>query len=357
MGFTFVELMVAMGLTLLLLGTTLSLLTQLQNTADLVCTMSDVNENLRAGLNMVARDFSTAGTNIPQGGVPIPNGGAATAINRPGPGPSNFVGTFPAGAQDISAITPGPGLGPTQGSQPTDIVNILSVNPLSQLNQNALLSVTYTANGSAVINVDTTTCGWGNPASPCPPGFGPASSVVSPGQLILLQNANGSCLLTATDVNATTGVVTFTQNDSSDAMGLNQFPCAASAGSCATSGTIYGLVSGGLIVATTAYSVNLVTYYLDTSTPRRLMRIVGAGPNAPPRAVALGVNLLQFSYSTSPPGVPDPTNNPATPNQIRKVNLYIEAEGDHKNLGTGQLYSNYITTSVTVQNLAYYNRY
>jgi hypothetical protein len=47
-----------------------------------------------------------------------------------------------------------------------------------------------------------------------------------PGQLIMLTNANSSCILTATEVNAAADVITFNYNDPNgeDALGLNQFP-------------------------------------------------------------------------------------------------------------------------------------
>jgi len=376
-GYTLVELMVAVVLSLLFLGLTFTLTGQLNNTGDLAGTMADVNENLRAGVNMVARDMSNSGAEIPFGGIPIPNGGTATAINRPGPGVNNLVGTFPASYTTLPVITPGDGLGPTQGSGgtqfSTDIVNIITVNPLSQLDQKALKSVSYT-NAAGTITVDPTTCGWGSPAAACPAGFLAANAVVTPGQLIMLVQGNSSCLLTATAVNTTTGVVTFTKGDAADTLGLNQF-----AGP--TGGTLAQLLSGSPPATVTyAYHLSMVTYFLDTSTPRRLMRLVGTGCTNPPvatcpaastggpQAVALGINVLQFAYSTSPLSNPDPTDKvpavgPCTPSpcpgpaQIRKVNLWMIAEADHRNRGTGQYYSKSIATSVTIQNLAYFNKY
>jgi len=40
--------------------------------------------------------------------------------------------------------------------------------------------------------------------------------------LIMLANANGYCLLTATAVNLTTGVITFTHGDVNDTLGVNR---------------------------------------------------------------------------------------------------------------------------------------
>jgi type II secretory pathway pseudopilin PulG len=337
-GYSLVELMVAMGLSLLLLGLTFTLFNQLYSTADLASTMGDVNENLRAAVNAVSRDLSTAGSEIPPGGIPIPNGGTATAINRPGP-----PGTpaFPLGTTTINVITPGDSLGPTQGSGgtaiKTDIVTMISVNPASNLDQYTLTALSYSVT-AATVTVDTRT------------SLGPGSAQVLKGQLIMLSNTNASCLLAVTDVNTGTGVITFTHGDATnDPLGINQFSGPAS-------GMIKQLNTTGSppTPPVTAYHISMVTYYLDTSTPPRLMKqsIMGAA-----QPVALGIPVLQFSYSLSPPGSPDPTDNPASPNTIRKANLWMIAEADHRNKGSGQFYSKSIALSVTVQNLAYFNRY
>jgi prepilin-type N-terminal cleavage/methylation domain-containing protein len=335
-GFTLAELMVAMSLALLLLGMTLSFLNQLYNTSDLAGSAAGVNQNLRAAVNLIVRDLSMAGAEIPLGGIPIPSGGTATPIIRPGPG----ANTFPATGA-VAVITPGPGLGPTTGSGgtaiPTDTITLISVNPISLLDQYPLTALSYTTT-SATITVNAST------------NIATGASEVSPGQLIMLQNANASCILAVSAVNTTTNTITFNHGDLADVLGLNQF-------SGATTGTITQLLATGIppSPAVTAYHINMVTYYLDTSTPPRLMRQVGTGTAQP---VALGIGVLQFSYSLSPPATPvDPTRTVATPNQIRKVNLWVIAIADHKNLGTGRYYSNSIATSAVIQNLAYYNKY
>jgi prepilin-type N-terminal cleavage/methylation domain-containing protein len=360
-GFTLLELMVAMALSLLLFGLALTLVQQLGNTADLVGSMSDVNENLRAAVNMVSRDLSTAGENIPLGGIPVPYGGTATAITRPGPGAL----TFPATGY-IPVITPGYTLGPTQGSGAnaitTDIVTLISVNQTSLFNQTAVDTTTPNlptiSSTSATITV--------NPAT--------NAGYVSPGQLIMLTNANSSCLLAVSSVNATTGVITFTKGDANDVLGVNQFSI-LSTGAVAfavtsgpTSGTISFLQSGTTTSGTTTYSwpttltaypISMVTYHLDTSTPRRLMKLVTVG-TAPQTAqpVALGINVMTLQYSLYPLATPtDPTSNPANPNNIRKVVLTMIGETDHQNHANSQWYSKEIMNAVTVQNLDYYNKY
>ncbi len=355
-GFTLLELMVAMALSLLLFGLALTLVQQLNNTADIVGSMSDVNENLRAAVNMVSRDLSTAGENIPLGGIPVPSGGTAAAITRPGPGAL----TFPA-AGYIPVLTPGYTLGPTQGSGAnaitTDIVTIISVTQTSLFNQTAVDATTphlpTISSTSATITVSTTAAGY-----------------VSLGQLIMLTNINGYCLLAVSSVNTTTGVITFKNADSNNVLGVNQFPTLSGSGTITsgpTSGTILQLetatTKNGVTTYTwpttlTAYPISMVTYYLDTSTPRRLMKLVTMGTASTAQPVALGINVMQIQYSLSPLATPtDPTSNPANPNSIRKVVLTMIGETDHQNHANAQWYSKEIRNAVTVQNLDYYNKY
>ena len=357
-GFTLLELVVAMALSLLLFGLCLTLVQQLVNTADLVGSMSDVNENLRAAVNMVSRDLSTAGENIPRGGLPLPYGGTATAIKLPNPAYASGS-TFHAplsGATSLSwpVIYAGNAAGPTQPTQggtnaiSTDIVTIISVNQTSSFNQTAVTGSPTVSSTSATITVPTTAAGY-----------------VQAGQLIMLTNSNTSCLLTVSSVNTTTGVITFKNGDTNDVLGVNQF-------SGPTIGTINQLetISSSTWPAITAYPISMVTYYLDTSTPRRLMRLVTAGTGSTAQPVALGINVMTLQYSLYPfatlNGVTsDPTENPwpttadtgNSPNDIRKVVLTMIAETDHQNHTNGQWYSKEIKNAVTVQNLDYTNKY
>jgi prepilin-type N-terminal cleavage/methylation domain-containing protein len=381
-GFTLLELMVAMSLSLLLLGLTFTVVQQLDNTADIVGSMSDVNENLRAAVNMVSRDLSTAGENIPQGGIPLPYGGSATAINRPYPAGSTFPTPAAGNTLYLPVITAGNALGPTQGSGAnainTDVVTIIGVNQISNFNQTAVDTTSPNqptiSSTSATITVSATAAGY-----------------VSPGQLIMLTNSNGSCLLTVSAVNTTTGVITFTKGDANDVLGVNQFSI-LSTGAVAfavtsgpTSGTISQIQTATQTtkngVTTTAYSwpttltaypISMVTYYLDNSTPQRnLMKLitVGTAPQAA-QVVAMGINVMQILYSLSPPATlngvqADPTENPwptttdptNSPNDIRKVVVRMIGETDHKNYANAQWYSKDIRNAVTVQNLDYYNKY
>lgn len=360
----------ALALTLILLALAFTFLDQLYNSTDLAGTMGDVNENLRAAVNVIARDLSTCGWEIPLGGIPIPNGGTATAIVMPGPPPStvipatststtpnNTANNFPANGGYMAVLTPGPGygqrsvtggstaaftwsnsvtVGATGAAIPTDQITMITVNPLiTPLATSGTPTITATA-----ATVTTTT----------------SPSQFSNGQIVWLYNGNGSCLLTVTATTATT--ITFTKGSAYDSLGLNQF-------TGPTTGTITQLETVGPPVAwpsITLYPINMITYYVDNSSPQqRLMRLVGSGCASCTAAqpVALGIVVLQFSYSFSPLATPtDPIRGPFTnPNQIRKVNVWVIAKADHPNRKSRLYYTNSIATSVAIQNLAYYNQY
>ena len=356
-GYSLVELMVAMALALMILGMAFTFFNDMYNTADLADNIADVNENLRATVNVISTDLMTSGTEIAVGGIPIPSGGTATPINRPGP---PGAGTFPATGA-IPVVSPGPGLGPNccgpTGTIPTDLITLISINQLSNLDQYPLTNIT-TSVTAATITVALPVPGPGTNINPAGPPT-PNPSAVVPGQLIMLTNVNGSCLLTVTAVNYTTNIITFTHTDPNDTFGLNQF-------SGPTSGTINQLKTGGTFPSTSAYHVSMVTYYLDNSTtPYRLMKqyLFKTAAN-PPQPVALDINVLQFSYSLYPacdtPSDPcrSITDYPSQgPNNIRKVNIWAIGQADHPNRKTGRYFSNSIATSVTIQNLAYYNKY
>ena len=71
-GFTLIELMVAMGVsTVVLLGAVLAFRSSVQVNSN-VTQSSDINDNLRAGMNLMVQDLVQAGTGIPTGGYRFP---------------------------------------------------------------------------------------------------------------------------------------------------------------------------------------------------------------------------------------------------------------------------------------------
>jgi hypothetical protein len=375
-----------MALSLLMFALAFTLVQQLDNSADVVGSMADVNENLRAAVNMMSRDLSTAGQNIPVAGIPLPYGGTGTsAIKELYPSATNFP--TPSGSSlYMPVLIAGNGLGPSQGSGgtaiSTDVVTMIGVNQTSSFNPttvNTTTSPPTITSSSATITVSSTAAGY-----------------VSPGQLIMLSNINSNCLLAISSVNTTTGVITFTHGDTTnDLLGVNQFSI-LSTGAVAfavtsgpTSGTFSFLQTATQTsshgVTTTAYSwptgltaypISMVTYYLDSTTPERnltkltTMGTSGCAAVTCTNVVALGIDVVQIFYNLFPAATlngvtADPTEDPwpttsdtgNSPNHIRKVVIALIGETNHKNFANSQWCSKEIKSAVTIQNLDFSNQY
>lgn len=320
--------MVAMAITSVLMATAFYFFQEMLNTSEAAVTIADMNQNLRSAVNLIARDLTMAGAEIPIGGVPLPGGSGSAPVTRPGPGAL----TFPAATGVVSAITPGLNLGPTIESAQTDIITILTVDPLSQLDEYSLTSISL--NGR-LITVDSRT------------DISTGVSQVAVGDLLMLTNMKGSALGIVTAVDTDTNEITF---GSADPLNLNQ--------ATAANGWIPNLQDAGPPVTyppAVAKKVQMITYYLDNTNPSRpqLARQFGASAANP---VALIITGLQFTYDLSN-GTTVNQRDTTTPNEIRKVNLMVTARSEHPGRKSRQYYTNTIFTSVTIRNLAYRDKY
>jgi len=81
-GFTFVELLIGMAVTMVALSAAFVLFRDSTKANTNVTQASDMSDNMRAGLNLIVQDLIQTGTGIPTGGITIPNStasGVATA--------------------------------------------------------------------------------------------------------------------------------------------------------------------------------------------------------------------------------------------------------------------------------------
>lgn len=343
-GFTLVELLVSTAIMLIVLaGAT----TAFKNSLDLNnagALVADANQNLLAAANLMVRDVLQAGRGIPTGGVPIPSGAGAGAINRPAP-PGTTLTFDNVNYTTLPAIIPGPALGPAIDGGTTDIVTVLMTDPsLPDLTLNATPAVagqaTLATDGSS-LNVGSDTTWVADPVN-----------AVKPGDLILFTNALGNALQTVT---ATDGaaVISF---GAGDWFNFNQ-PGAAQ-------GSITQIVSTP-VPQTTAQRVLMITYYVDnTTTPGtpRLARRIGAAAG---QALAGAVESLDLTYDLVD-GVTNPVAQPVvpvtiggvlyTPNQIRKVNLHVGVRSEEQTRQRDYI-RNQLNTVISVRNLAYVSRY
>ena len=201
---------------------------------DTATNLADASQNLRGGTNFLVRDLTSAGRLIPTGGIPIPSGAGALPIARPSPPgtPRYFNNTTQT---TLMAITTGEGLGPTVDNRPTDIVTILTIDPILDICRNGPLplATSITAGNIPKIAADGASFSVGTNV-PCLNGItgtwlvGDANQGQSPikkGDLILFSDALGnSAIQTVTRVDSSN---VYFESNIDDKFGFNQRTAAA----------------------------------------------------------------------------------------------------------------------------------
>jgi prepilin-type N-terminal cleavage/methylation domain-containing protein len=387
-GFTLVELMVSTTVMLLVVAATLTTFKQAVDINDTAGQLADSNQNLRAGTNQLVRDLMMAGRIVADGGVPVPNGAGALAINRPGPPGSALTFSFMAdedGTIVLPSITTGYHLGPSINGSYTDMVTILTVDEFMPVIQ-GVGTGTPTAN-QALIAADggqltlPIASPWlvGDTTVDTPP--------IQVGDLILFKNSYGMAIETVTAMNSTT--ITFAQNHANDWFHFNQR-------SSSLAGTIWCLKTDTacdtLPVTTTVQSANfpttalfrllMVTYYVDNttvpSTPR-LTRVMNHCPGSDvtagctlfpafaPQALAGVVEDLDLTYDLVDSSNDTVTGQGALPstvggvtytsNMIKTVNVHVGVRSEGISKPTSTYVRNHISTAVSVRSLESVDRY
>ena len=360
-GFSLVELMVAMVVVLVVMSGAVTTLTNTYRSAENARGIIDVNNNLRIGADLMVRDFIQVGQGLPTGRVvQVPNGASALRIQRPHPQGSTCT-QWDAGLAAMPAVTVGPGCGPVVNHVATDMVTTLAVDsvldtiPVNSFNLNAHTATVSTA-AQATGGLDIST------------GSGDDVEV---GDLMMFTKGSVSALVYVT---AFDGVQTFTFAPG-DPMNLNQF-------ADPLNGTVNDLAN---TAPTTVNSANvsrirMISYYLDNTvdpTTPRLMRHMNWGAPALPvnqraMTVAFAIDNLQFTYDmvdgvTNPAGVKMVAAdlagtgrcapNACSPNQIRKVNVYLAGRSTQTFSATKRFFRNALETQVSLRSLALVNRY
>jgi hypothetical protein len=329
-GFTLAETLIALTLTLVVVGASIDTFTRSTRLVGTSRVISETNHGLQAGMSLMVRDFIQTGQGIPLGGIPIPSGAGSLQVRRPGP----TAGLLFAAATTIPALTPGADLGPTLIGVATDMVTILYADRTLPINQFPLVAIA--ADGSTM-TVD--------PATPITNPGG-----IQAGDLILFSNAQGFALQAVTSTPATQ-TVDFATNDP---LRINQ--------RAAPQGTIMNLMSApGVFPPTTATRIRMITYYIDDQTDPTLPRLVRRIGNGPPLAIAMGAENLQFTYDLVD-GVTNPVNVATLPagtsaNQLRKANLFLSARSLDSSPQTGKPFQNSMATQVGLRSLSFVDRY
>lgn len=362
-GFTLVELIVSTAIMMVLVGATMTAMIQAINSNNTAHQLTSMNNNLRTGLDLMVRDMLQVGQGLPTGRLILtPSGANSVQINLPGPPIGAGVTTTyknAIGDTEMSAVTPGPGLGPIVNGVATDMITVLEAD--GSFDQVKLTALTQT-NMSVDPAVDISTNG---------------PNDVLPGQLMMLVKGSNSTLVQITRVDGDQRAFF----EAGDSLVLNQ--TAAEAGNIAAlrAAPPSPDVQTPTFIATTATRIRMISYYLDAvTTPGRprLVRRMNNGDamtfnNNLGNVVAFDVDNLTITYDLAD-GVTNPANvrmtasdlagtgvcapNPCSVNQIRKVNILLAGRSQRPLAGsTGQFLHNSLSTQVSLRSLSFVDRY
>ena len=396
-GFTLVEMLITMAITTIVLGATMVAMNNATSATQTATQVGDLNNTLRTAMDLMVRDALQVGQGLPPGRrIQIPNGANSQTIQLPGPLGSDYTydgpSFCPARASDndtvceqISAVVPGPGRGPTLNGQPTDMITLIQADS----SFDTVDLVAFAADGRSVtVALPCPASGSCNTATTGPGGRRISDSPdvdsdnVRAGDLIMLSKGSLSALV---EVSGVTGqVISFGAND---ALRLNQ--------TSAADGTTVGLRNADppdvlpspqpatpvYLMQSHASRIRMISYYLDVETdalhPRLIRRIGNGGvwndfDNANGTVVAFDIENLQFTYDLSD-GVTNPSNvrmndadmggtgacAPARcyAEQVRKINIYLSGRSRLPRKASTQYFRQRLVTQVSLRSLSFVDKY
>jgi type II secretory pathway pseudopilin PulG len=356
-GFTLAELMISMGVLLLVTAGALTTFQTSLTINDSAAQMADANQNLRAGVNQLIKDFMQAGRVIGPGGIPIPNGTGVTGITRPAP-PNRSMTFDVTTTTNLPDITTGYQLGPSINGTTTDMATIMTVDPfMPTINTPPVGTVdpnegTLDPAGASVTLPSNSLWLVGDTVNDTAP--------IAVGDLVLFKNPRGMAIQTVTRVDAT-----HIYFDANDWFHFNQ--------RSAPQGTIMQIkntssTTTAWVDQTTLFRVLMITYYVDNVTTAGVPRLVRQVNNYTPQALAGVVEDMDLTYD-----LVDGINNPAaitslpytdatagvtySSNQIRKVNIHVGVRSEQRSRTTNDYVRNHLSTAVDVRSLASVDRY
>ncbi len=333
-GFTLVELVLAMGLATVVLGGALALTSQTIGLSDMVSQRSDMQQNGRVAMNMMARDASLAGTGFPASGIQLPSGSGSQdsqfACDEAG---GCYITNNVYTDERLYATWPGDSGGPTINGVATDVITLVYDDTTSDFDEYVLTSID--SSGKKIYFDPATTPAWDD-----------AVVGLKVGDVVLVSNINGIAVATVTQLHDDH---IHLDPGSNDPLDFNQQGIAT-----------FGTVESILGPPTSARRIFIITYYIDNSDPDipLLMRQVNAFP---PMAVAEYVENLQVTYDiydeNTSVATADLGDAGSVPNQIRKTNIMLTVRSPGETLMEHDFQRITLTTSVGPRNLTYRDRY
>jgi prepilin-type N-terminal cleavage/methylation domain-containing protein len=365
-GFTLVELIVAMGISTVVMGTAMLAMQHALRLNETALAVSGMNNTLRTGMDLMVRDMLQVGSGLPTGhAILTPSGNGSTRVNMPGPPGTAYQNV--ATDVDLNAVNPRPGGGVVVNGVATDMITVLAADnnfidmPLIALTNTTMdVAATNPATGQA-INIAT----------------GPDRIVT--GQLLLLEKGATTTIVEVTGVNTASRRITFANGDS-----LNFNQTGAAAGNVAAlrataPADVLPAAPATQIIPTSATRVRMISYYLDNVIPGRprLVRRINNGSattfdNTSGVAVALDIENLQFTFDVAD-GATNPSNvrftaadlagtgacapNPCNVNQIRKVNILLTGRSRNASQLNGKMFRNSLNSQVSLRGMAFVDEY
>jgi type II secretory pathway pseudopilin PulG len=347
-GFTLVELLLSVALGMIVMATLTSLFKVGMDATFVVTQRAELQQNMRAAIELISKDVSMAGSGLPSGGIQLPSG-AGSVVSRYGcdqtgichvqafqyPNGNYMFGILPGfnnGVEAGAAI-------PSAPAQVNDSIAVIYADYNFPLNQYDVTFPAGPVTGSSV-NIAP------NPGFAPPPPLVTAAGGLQVGDLIWLSNSAGNAVGEVTGFTA--GTISFADLDP---LRFNQ--------SGAANNNIKALAPGGTMVA---YRLFAVTYYLTVPVNGQLPRLMRQVNGLAPVPVADNIINIQFAYdvynsnnNALDSNQADPIGVGESPNLIQKVNIAVMADSL---VTQGRKSQNMaLATSVSARNMAFRNRY
>lgn len=370
-GFSLVEMLIAAALGLMLILGMLSLFRLGVNTATTVTQRADTQQNMRAGIEMMAKDIGLAGAGLPTGGLQLATGGSLSKVGCNQAGTCYLpTDTYPAGNYMYGLIP-----GYKNGVQSDAVISsapaavndsITSIYcdynfPLSNF------TFSFPTGYSATVGVVNAAVTPNNILAPGGLNVGDLIFflVTSPGNGTGNQGTSSS--QTAAVVAEITGIPSNTTIDfaTGDVLNVNQSGPNSLDATVTALGANLGVTGASTGNQVTACRLEAVSYFLQVppaggtvQSPRLMRQVNGL------TAVPLADNIinLQFSYDliSSTTGlvnanIADPIGSGENPAMIQKINMVIMGQSILA-YGTKNQ-SMFLATSVSARNMSFCNAY
>jgi Tfp pilus assembly protein PilW len=371
-GFSLLELIIAATLGVIVLISMLSLFRTGMNTTFTVTQRAEVQQNLRAGIELMTKDLGLAGAGLPSGGLQLPTSGGSSKVACNQSGTCYVSGDVYPSGNYMYGILPGYANGVENGP----------IAAASAATNDSVTSI------YCDYNFPLTNFTWSFPsttqatvATVSSPTAGLPTNILAPGGLNVgdllfflvsspgpgTGNQGTSASQTAAVVGEITGIPSSTevQFAASDALNFNQTGANSLAYTITSLGANLGATGTTTGNQVTACRLQAVTYFIQVPTAGgtvqtpRLMRQVN-GLTAVP--VADNIINLQFTYdvinsqsSTMSANQANPIGAGLSPALIQKTNIWIMGQGLLP--ATGKAQSEYLATSVSASNMSFCNSY